>query len=161
EASVIVTTQALKGRVPKDRLPNLKHIILIDGEGELGERELSYNELMAAASEDLDIEWVDLEHPMILHYTSGSTGKPKGVVHVHGAMIQQYISGDWVTGLRDDDVYWCTADPGWVTGTSYRIFAPWLNGATNLVRGGRYSADRWYSTIQDYKVTVWYSAPTA
>jgi len=161
EASVIVTTNALKGRVPKDRLPHLKHIVLIDGDGELAEREVSYRELMDAANEELDIEWVDLEHPMILHYTSGSTGKPKGVLHVHGAMIQQYITGHWVLDLKEDDIYWCTADPGWVTGTSYGIFAPWLNGATNLVRGGRFSADKWYATLQDYKVTVWYSAPTA
>ncbi|MCI3922344.1 acetate--CoA ligase [Paenibacillus sp. TRM 82003] len=161
EASVVVTTKALKERIPKGRLPALKHIVLIDGEGELEEREVSYKELLAASSDELEIEWVDLEHPMILHYTSGSTGKPKGVLHVHGAMLQQYITGHWVLDLQESDVYWCTADPGWVTGTSYGIFAPWLNGATNLVRGGRYSADRWYSTIQDYKVTVWYSAPTA
>jgi len=161
EASVIVTTTALKGRIPKERLPHLKHIVLIDAEGDLEEREVAYKPLIDAASEELEIEWVDLEHPMILHYTSGSTGKPKGVLHVHGAMLQQYITGHWVLDLREDDVYWCTADPGWVTGTSYGIFAPWLNGATNLIRGGRYSADRWYSTIQDYKVTVWYSAPTA
>lgn len=161
EASVVVTTTALKNRIPKERLPHLKHIVLIDAEGELEDREVSYPEKLAAASEALDIEWVDLEHPMILHYTSGSTGKPKGVLHVHGAMLQQYITGHWVLDLQESDVYWCTADPGWVTGTSYGIFAPWLNGATNLVRGGRYSADRWYSTIQDYKVTVWYSAPTA
>jgi len=161
EATVIVTTQALKNRIPKERLPQLKHIVLIDASGDLEEREVSYPEMIAAAPEDLEIEWVDLETPMILHYTSGSTGKPKGVVHVHGAMIQQYITGQWVLDLQESDIYWCTADPGWVTGTSYGIFAPWLNGATNLIRGGRFSADRWYSTIQDYKVTVWYTAPTA
>ncbi|HZG56572.1 acetate--CoA ligase [Paenibacillus sp.] len=161
EASVVVTTTALKGRIPKERLPHLKHIVLIDAEGALEDREVSYKEAFAAASDALDVEWVDLEHPMILHYTSGSTGKPKGVLHVHGAMLQHYITGHWVLDLKEDDIYWCTADPGWVTGTSYGIFAPWLNGATNLIRGGRYSADRWYSTIQDYKVTVWYSAPTA
>jgi acetyl-CoA synthetase len=161
EASVIVTTQALKSRIPKDQLPLLKRIVLIDGEGDLPEGEVNYHEAMDAASDELAIEWVDLEHPMILHYTSGSTGKPKGVLHVHGAMLQQFITGHWVLDLKESDIYWCTADPGWVTGTSYGIFAPWLNGATNLVRGGRFSADKWYATIQDYKVTVWYSAPTA
>ncbi|WP_414694922.1 acetate--CoA ligase [Paenibacillus sp.] len=161
EASVIVTTTALKSRIPKERLPHLKHIVLIDAAGDLEDREVAYQPAIDAASDELDIEWVDLEHPMILHYTSGSTGKPKGVLHVHGAMLQQYITGHWVLDLREDDIYWCTADPGWVTGTSYGIFAPWLNGATNLIRGGRFSADKWYATLQDYKVTVWYSAPTA
>ncbi|WP_199615003.1 acetate--CoA ligase [Paenibacillus alkalitolerans] len=161
EASVVVTTAALKGRIPRDQLPNLKHIVLIDSDGNPGPGEVDFRKAFDAASEELDIEWVDLEHPMILHYTSGSTGKPKGVLHVHGAMIQHYITGRWVLDLKDDDIYWCTADPGWVTGTSYGIFAPWLNGATNLIRGGRYSADKWYATIQDNDVTVWYSAPTA
>lgn len=161
EASVVVTTTALKGRIPRDQLPALKHVILIDGQGELEAGEVEYRKAMAIASEELEIEWLDLEDPMILHYTSGSTGKPKGVLHVHGAMIQHYITGHWVLDLKEDDIYWCTADPGWVTGTSYGIFAPWLNGATNLIRGGRYSAERWYSTIQDNQVTVWYSAPTA
>jgi acetyl-CoA synthetase len=161
EATVVVTTQALKSRIPKEQLPNLKHIVLIDGEGELAEGEVNYRQAIDSAPDELELEWVDLEHPMILHYTSGSTGKPKGVLHVHGAMLQQYMTGHWVLDLQESDVYWCTADPGWVTGTSYGIFAPWLNGATNLVRGGRFSADKWYATIQDHKVTVWYSAPTA
>jgi acetyl-CoA synthetase len=98
---------------------------------------------------------------MILHYTSGSTGKPKGVLHVHGAMVQHYITGKYGIDFQDNDIYWCTADPGWVTGTSYGIFSPWLNGATNLIRGGRFSTDGWYRTIQDYRITLWYSAPTA
>ncbi|WP_274362303.1 acetate--CoA ligase [Paenibacillus thermotolerans] len=161
EASVIVTTMALKGRIPRDQLPNLKHVVLVDSDGNPGPGEVDFHKAFVSASEELDIEWLDLEDPMILHYTSGSTGKPKGVLHVHGAMIQHYITGKWVLDLKEDDVYWCTADPGWVTGTSYGIFAPWLNGATNLIRGGRYSPDRWYSAIQNYKVTVWYSAPTA
>lgn len=116
---------------------------------------------MANASPELDIEWVDREDGMLIHYTSGSTGKPKGVYHVHNAMIQHYQTGKWVLDFKEDDVYWCTADPGWVTGTSYGIFAPWLNGVTNVVRGGRFSPDDWYQTIEKYKVTVWYSAPTA
>ena len=98
---------------------------------------------------------------MILHYTSGSTGKPKGVLHVHNAMIQHYQTGKWVLDLQEDDIYWCTADPGWVTGTSYGIWAPWLNGVTNVIRGGRFSPDDWYFTLEKYRVTVWYSAPTA
>src|SRR5690606_3981178 len=111
--------------------------------------------------EQLDIEWVDREDGMLIHYTSGSTGKPKGVYHVHNAMIQQYHTAKIVLDLKDDDIYWCTADPGWVTGTSYGIFAPWLCGVGNVVRGGRFSPQDWYSTIQKYKISVWYSAPTA
>ena len=161
EAVAIVTTSQLKSRIPRDQLPHLKHVIIVDDQDEWLPGEVSYKELMAEAPEKLDITWVDLEDPLILHYTSGSTGKPKGVLHVHNAMIQHYITGKWVLDLQDNDIYWCTADPGWVTGTSYGIFAPWLNGATNLVRGGRFNADSWYQTIQDNKVTIWYSAPTA
>ncbi|WP_166241476.1 acetate--CoA ligase [Paenibacillus turpanensis] len=160
-ASVLVTTSVLKQRVPREKLPNLKHVIIVDEQPTNENGEVSYHESMAEASEALELAWGTLEDPMILHYTSGSTGKPKGVLHVHGAMIQQYITGKWVLDLQEDDVYWCTADPGWVTGTSYGMFAPWLNGATSLVRGGRFSVDSWYQTIQQFGVTVWYSAPTA
>ncbi|ALS25426.1 MULTISPECIES: acetate--CoA ligase [Paenibacillus] len=161
EAVAIVTTSALKQRIPRDKLPHLKYVIVVDEQEQWLPGEIDYRQEMAEASDELDIAWVDLEHPFILHYTSGSTGKPKGVLHVHGAMIQHYITGKWVLDLQDDDIYWCTGDPGWVTGTTYGIFAPWLNGATNLIRGGRFSPERWYQTIEDYKVTVWYSAPTA
>lgn len=160
-ATAIVTTPALLPRVPADQLPQLKHVILVGDQIEPGEGRVDFHKEMASASEELDIEWVDREDGMIIHYTSGSTGKPKGVFHVHNAMIQQYYTGRIVLDLKEDDVYWCTADPGWVTGTSYGIFAPWLNGATNVIRGGRFSPQDWYNTIEKYKVTVWYSAPTA
>ncbi len=116
---------------------------------------------MNAASKHFNIEWVGREDGLILHYTSGSTGKPKGVLHVHNAMIQHYQTAKWVLDLKEDDVYWCTADPGWVTGTSYGIFGPWLCGASNVIVGGRFNPEAWYKTIEDYGVTVWYSAPTA
>ncbi|GGG03753.1 acetate--CoA ligase [Paenibacillus abyssi] len=161
EASVLVTTSVLKGRVPREKLPKLRHLIIVDEQPDYAEGEVDFARAMAESKEELEPAWGTLEDPMILHYTSGSTGKPKGVLHVQGAMIQQYITGKWVLDLQEDDIYWCTADPGWVTGTSYGIFAPWLNGATNLVRGGRFSADGWYRTLQDEHVTVWYSAPTA
>lgn len=160
-AVAIVTTPALLPRVPVSELPNLKHIILV-GENIVPQPgQVDFHAEMAAASEELDIEWVDREDGMLLHYTSGSTGKPKGVFHVHNAMLQHYYTGKIVLDLQESDVYWCTADPGWVTGTSYGIFAPWLNGATNVVRGGRFSPQDWYKTIERYKVSVWYSAPTA
>ncbi|GAA0502314.1 acetate--CoA ligase [Salinibacillus aidingensis] len=160
EAKMLITTPELLGRVPQDKLPHLKQIVLVGGM-EDGSQYISFEEEMKNASESFDIEWVDLEDGMVIHYTSGSTGKPKGVYHVHNAMIQHLATGQWVLDLKEDDVYWCTADPGWVTGTSYGVFAPWLNGVTNVVRGGRFSPEDWYGTIEKYKVTVWYSAPTA
>ncbi|WP_439644874.1 acetate--CoA ligase [Aneurinibacillus tyrosinisolvens] len=161
EATAIITTPALLSRVPVAELPALKHVIVVGAEDKLPEGQVSYEQEMDKASLEFEIEWVDREDGLILHYTSGSTGKPKGVLHVHNAMIQHYQTAKWVLDLQDNDVYWCTADPGWVTGTSYGIFGPWLNGATNVIRGGRFSPQDWYSTLEKYKVTVWYSAPTA
>lgn len=161
EAAAIITTPSLLARVPVQDLPALKHVILVGEDLQLSEGQVDFNHEMKAASEDLEIEWVDREDGLILHYTSGSTGKPKGVYHAHNAMIQHYYTGKVVCDMKDDDIYWCTADPGWVTGTSYGIFAPWLNGVTNVIRGGRFSPQDWYSTIEKYRITIWYSAPTA
>ncbi|TVX94185.1 acetate--CoA ligase [Paenibacillus agilis] len=160
-ASAIVTTPELLHRIPREHLPELKHIVLVGENIQADEGIVDYYAEMAVASEEAEIEWLDREDGLIIHYTSGSTGKPKGVYHVQNAMIQHYFTGKMVLDLKDDDIYWCTGDPGWVTGTSYGIFAPWLNGATNVVRGGRFSPQNWYSTIERYKVTIWYSAPTA
>ncbi|MDY6932792.1 MAG: acetate--CoA ligase [Spirochaetota bacterium] len=161
EAVAIITTPEMKHRIPNRDLPFLKHIILVGVEDRLESGEISYELEMEKASEKAEIEWLGLEDPLILHYTSGSTGKPKGVLHVQNAMIGQYQTAKWVLDLRDEDIFWCTADPGWITGTAYGIYGPWLNGATSLIRGGRFSVDRWYSTIEKYKVSIWYSAPTA
>lgn len=164
EASVLITSPSLIDRVPYNELPHLENIILV-GDGDAPEdgdvKFFRYEQEMEKNSRDLNIEWVDREDGMILHYTSGSTGKPKGVLHVHNAMIQQYQTAKWIMDLKEDDIYWCTADPGWVTGTSYGIFGPWLNGVSNLVRGGRFSPEDWYGTIEKYQVSVWLSAPTA
>jgi acetyl-CoA synthetase len=161
EAIAIVTTPALLHRIKRDELPALKHIIVFGDNVPNEEGIIDYKEEMSQSSDSAEIEWLDREDGLILHYTSGSTGKPKGVFHVQNAMIQHKYTGQLVLDLKEDDIYWCTADPGWVTGTSYGIFAPWLNGATNVVRGGRFSPSDWYSVIQKYGVTVWYSAPTA
>jgi len=160
-AVAIVTTPSLLSRVPVSELPHLKNVILVGQDIELAEGQVDFYKQMEAASSELEIEWVDREDGLIIHYTSGSTGKPKGVFHVHNAMMQHYYTGKIVLDLQEDDIYWCTADPGWVTGTSYGVFAPWLNGATNVIRGGRFSPQDWYQTIHKYGVTVWYSAPTA
>ncbi|GAE25824.1 acetyl-coenzyme A synthetase [Halalkalibacter wakoensis JCM 9140] len=161
EAKVLVTTPALLERVPVDDLPNLETVFIVDETFEEKDGYLNLLTRLNGASEDLDVEWVDREDGLILHYTSGSTGKPKGVLHVHNAMLQHYQTAKWVLDLKDDDVYWCTADPGWVTGTSYGIFGPWLVGVTNVIRGGRFSPQDWYETLEKHKVSVWYSAPTA
>lgn len=160
-AIAIVTTTSLVHRVNFDQLPHLKHIILVGDELQQQDHIIYYHAEMKVASEEAEIEWLEREDGLIIHYTSGSTGKPKGVFHAQNAMIQHYYTGKVVLDLQEDDIYWCTADPGWVTGTSYGIFAPWLNGVTNVVRGGRFSPQDWYNTIQKNKVTVWYSAPTA
>jgi acetyl-CoA synthetase len=162
EAVALLTSPALLERVPQWELPALKHVILVGAASDgLPQGHYSLEALMDNADDKTEIEWLSLDDPLIIHYTSGSTGKPKGVLHVQRAMLGHLMSGRWVLDLQEDDIYWCTADPGWVTGTSYGIFAPWLNGATNLIRGGRFNADEWYHTIERFRVNVWYSAPTA
>lgn len=158
EAKVLITNKSLLSRVPQEKLPHLEKIVVVDDDVE--EDYIDFNTLMKNESDDFDIEWLKPDDGLILHYTSGSTGQPKGVLHVQQAMLLHYISGKYVLDLQEDDVYWCTADPGWVTGTSYGIFAPWLNGATNCIAGGRFSPEQWYSMIEEFKVTIWYTAPT-
>ena len=160
-AVALVTTPALLARVKREELPTLRTIFLVGDEVTASEGVADFQAEILAASPETEITWVNREDGLILHYTSGSTGKPKGVYHVHNAMLQHYHTGKVVLDLKKGDIYWCTADPGWVTGTSYGIFAPWLHGVTNVVRGGRFSPADWYATIQRNQVTVWYSAPTA
>ncbi|GAA0467486.1 acetate--CoA ligase [Alkalibacillus silvisoli] len=161
EAKMLITTPELLSRVPVKELPNLEKVVLVGEAKDISNGYVDYHKEMDQASDQFNIEWVDLEDGMLIHYTSGSTGKPKGVYHVHNAMVQHYQTGKWVLDLQEGDVYWCTADPGWVTGTSYGIFAPWLNGVTNVVVGGRFTPEAWYGALDDYNVSVWYSAPTA
>jgi acetyl-CoA synthetase len=173
-ASVIVTSPTLKARLDEVRneLPELKHVIVVHREspehpqttvpGKPDEDTLHYEALMAAASEDFDVVPTSPDDYSIIHYTSGTTGKPKGAVHRHGAIVAQYATARHVLDLRPErDRYWCTADPGWVTGTSYGMFGPWSMGAAIVVYEGGFKAEEWYRIIQDYGVTVWYTAPTA
>lgn len=161
EAKAIVTTPELLNRIPLDKLPNLETVFIVGENVEESDKFIDFKTALHKASESFEIRWVDKEDGLILHYTSGSTGKPKGILHAHYAMVQHYQSMKWVMDIREDDIYWCTADPGWVTGTSYGIFGPWLTGTTSLILGGRFSPDAWYNAIDEYGVTVWYSAPTA
>ena len=165
-ATVLVTCPELKDRVDQIRadLPDLKHIIIVDREqvgGALGPGETSYKDAMSSASRDGEIAHTTVDDYAVMHYTSGTTGKPKGAVHVHGAIQSQFATAKYILDLQEEDIYWCTADPGWVTGTSYGMFGPWSNGASSLVYEGGFSPEIWYKIIEDYRVTVWYTAPTA
>ena len=158
----LITDPDLAVRVPRSDLPSLEKVFVTAGVEQCREDEISWNGILAATQvTDSPTEWVELDAPLNIHYTSGSTGKPKGIVHAHRAMIHQYQTGQWVLDIQDEDVYWCTAHPGWVTGTVYALFAPWLNRATIVVSGGRFDADSWYAAIEKAGITVWYSAPTA
>ena len=164
DGKILVTTQALYKRKIKDQfysLPALEFVLLIDAEDHLSEDVLSLPRLMAAASPEFDIPPTDPEDMALLHFTSGTTGKPKGAVHVHKAVYQHYMTAKFALDLQPDDIYWCTADPGWVTGTSYGISAPLCHGVTMIVDEAEFDADRWYRTLEEQRVTVWYTAPTA
>lgn len=162
-ASVLVTNSELLKRVNavKKHLPALKKIIVTDLEKHKGNNLLSYNQLMQTASRNFKVRKTDGEDAAFMLYTSGTTGKPKGVVHAHLSILQHHMTSKWILDLRDEDVFWCTADPGWVTGVAYGILGSWSNGSTNVVYGGRFSPEKWYGIIEKYRVTVWYTAPTA
>ncbi len=144
-------------------LPTLEHIILIDDDGSLKDipGAIDFYKLMEEADPSPILEKTDPMDIALLHFTSGTTGEPKGAVHVHQAVIYHKISGQYALDLRENDVFWCTADPGWVTGTSYGIISPLCNGATLLIDGAEFNAARWYEILNYFKVDVWYSAPTA
>jgi acetyl-CoA synthetase len=162
-ARVLVTTARIYQRVVegiRGSLPDLEHVLLVGDEGDIPGTE-SYDRLVREASEAFEIGFTDPEDPAILHFTSGTTGAPKGVIHVHEAGLAHYETSRFALDLRPDDIFWCTADPGWVTGTSYGIFAPLLHGATNLVLEDEFDGERWYQTIQDRRVEIFYTSPTA
>jgi acetyl-CoA synthetase len=165
QTTAIITQRKHVSKVRKilDKMPYVKHIIIVDYEGKnpLREREVAFNMDEAIQIEDFEISQTKAESPSVLHYTSGTTGQPKGVKHVHYSIISQYLTTKWVLDLQDDDIYWCTADPGWVTGTSYGIIGPWSLGITQCVLDTGFSAESWYKFIAKRKITVWYSAPTA
>ncbi len=162
--SAIITQKKHVHKVRKIRsqLPNLRHIVVVDaGRPPLQECETSFQMEQAPRVEQFPVSPTTAESPSVLHYTSGTTGQPKGAQHVHYSLISQYLTAKWALDLRPDDIYWCNADPGWVTGTSYGIIGPWSNGITQVVLDSGFNAERWYGFMEKYRVTVWYSAPTA
>ena len=166
EGAVLVTTEALyKRKIAsiRDRLPTLRHVLLIGGDdaptGVAGTHDLAT--LMADASDNFEIPPTDPEDMALLHFTSGTTGRPKGAIHVHGAVVAHHVTGRYALDFHPGDIYWCTADPGWVTGTSYGIISPLTNGVSMIVDEAEFDVERWYGILQDQKVTVWYTAPTA
>ncbi|MFC2046985.1 acetate--CoA ligase, partial [Chloroflexota bacterium] len=164
-AKVLLTTPTLRARIASilSDLPDLQCLIVVDRSGQHSVKpgDIVYQKVMNGASTDSPKVSTSANDYSLMHYTSGTTGKPKGAVHIHYAAIQHYATGKWVLDFHEDDVYWCTADPGWVTGTSYGMVAPWSNGVSQVVYEGGFRASTWYSMIEKYKVTVWYTAPTA
>jgi len=165
QTTAIITQKKHVAKIRKiiDTMPYLKHIILVDYDGKypLRDREVAFDMEKAAPVENFEIYPTTAESPSILHYTSGTTGQPKGVKHVHYSLISQYLSTRWVLDVQENDIYWCTADPGWVTGTSYGIIGAFSTGVTQCVLDSGFAAEAWYKFIEKNKVTVWYSAPTA
>ena len=163
---VLVTTDLLYRRkvAPiRSELPDLRHVLVVrtPGAGELLEGTLDFDDLMGTASPEFEVARTSPEDYALLHFTSGTTGKPKGVLHAHAAVAAHVATARWVLDLQDGDVYWCTADPGWVTGISYGVIAPLACGVGMIVDREEFDAPRWYEILDTERVTVWYTAPTA
>ncbi len=161
-AKVLVTTASIYRRkvAPwRHEVPSLE-LVLIKGD-EAPEGCVALGPALREASPEFETVRTDPEDPALIHFTSGTTGKPKGAVHVHNAVLYHAYSGRKALGLTPGTIYWCTADPGWVTGTSYGIISPLVNRVTMIVDEAEFDIDRWYGTIEREKVEVWYSAPTA
>ncbi|CAM2067284.1 acetate--CoA ligase [Sulfidibacter corallicola] len=166
QGTVLLTTPRLyktKVAAIRKRLPDLQHVILV-GRGHQSAEipgTLDFASLVNEASDDYEIGPTPPETMALLHFTSGTTGTPKGAVHVHDAALHHYVTGKYALDLHPRDIFWCTADPGWVTGTTYGIISPFLNGVTSVVDVAEFDADRWYRILHDEQVSVWYTAPTA
>lgn len=145
----------------RGQLPAVRYILVVDVDDDISADVLSFRKLLQAASPDYDIPVTPPDTPSVLHYTSGSTGRPKGVLHHHRSILSQSRTAQSVLNLQPGDRYWCTADQGWVTGTSYGIIGPWSLGVTQVHYGGAYDAAAWFDLLERERITIWYTAPTA
>jgi acetyl-CoA synthetase len=166
EASTIITDGDLYPRIEKirDQLPQLKNIILINGSDKQradAAGVIDYQQSMDAALIDFEVAHMQKDDYSYMLYTSGTTGKPKGVVHAHNDIVQAMVTSKYVLDIHDQDIYWCTADLGWVTGVVYGVLGIFGLGGTSVIYNGRFSPENWYEVLQDNRVSVWYSAPTA
>ena len=164
DARVLVTTERLyrKKIMPwRDQMPELKHVLLMDTSDKLPEGCRDLEKLLASGDPQCPVEPTQPEDMALLHFTSGTTGTPKGAVHAHQAVVYHILSARYALDLHQEDIYWCTADPGWVTGTSYGVIAPLCCGVTMVIDEAEFDADRWYQILQQEQVSVWYTAPTA
>ena len=166
KARVLVTTESLyerRVRALRPSLPFLEHVLLVGDDHQPTDvpETVDLYRAMQEARDSYSIEATSPEDFALLHFTSGTTGAPKGAVHVHGAVIAHHITGRLALDFHPDDIFWCTADPGWVTGTSYGIIAPLTSGITSVIDEADFDAERWYEILQCHKITIWYSAPTA
>ena len=163
EAEILVTTAADYNKKISSwsrDLPSLRHVLLVDGAGATADV-IDLPAMLSTAKPQFDMAMTRPDDMALLHFTSGTTGRPKGAIHVHEAVLAHHATGRLVLDLHPKDVFWCTADPGWVTGTSYGIIAPLTNGVTMVVDEAEFDAERWYATLEREEVTVWYTAPTA
>ncbi len=162
EAKIIITTPQLKSRIYqiKKQLKKLEKIIIVNGRP-TKPGEVDFEKEMNLASEEFKISPTKPNDRAFMLYTSGTTGKPKGVIHNHLAILQQHMTAKWVLDIHDEDILWCTADPGWVTGIAYTILGIWSAGASEVIYNGRFNPEKWYEILEKYKVSIWYTAPTA
>jgi acetyl-CoA synthetase len=163
-ASALITTEAFYRRKVepwRKELPSLKHVFLTECSNNLPNDTIDLAAALSQASDHFETVRTLPEDMALLHFTSGTTGKPKGAVHVHEAVVAHNITGKLALDFHPDDIFWCTADPGWITGTSYGIISPLTNGVTMIIDQAEFDAERWYRILQDQKITVWYTAPTA
>ena len=164
DARVLVTTPALYARKVagiRDQLPGLVHVILVGDDPPEGPGLHGWDRLVSPGSPDYTIAPTNPQDMALLHFTSGTTGRPKGAIHVHEAVVAHHVTGRYALDLHESDMFWCTADPGWVTGTSYGIIAPLTNGVTSLVVEAEFDPDLWFEVLEQERVSVWYTAPTA
>jgi len=164
QGRVLVTTSSLYQRkvAPiRDRLKSVAHVIVIDDGTPPATGTLGWRSLLDAAPDRFAIAPTDPQALALLHFTSGTTGRPKAAMHAHEAVVAHRATARMVLDLHPDDIFWCTADPGWVTGTSYGLIAPLTLGITSIVDEAEFLAERWYEVLAEEKVTVWYTAPTA